>query len=777
MPEARPSDAELDADDRLTSAPDAKRRKTRKGTRSCWACKRRKEKCVFDSQNLDLVHTVCQGCQRRGTPCVSQEFTDEAPPEGAHQMGARLARLEAQIENLSKRFVGDEELPDPISTSSGGSRRHKDDTLRPASIAPATPQAARPQGYAHNIASSQEPGEEAHRDYRSRDNVASDTSPGASARRRRQPTKPIQLGAEKHSRLCRTLYDSLPSREDTDVICRASHRGFFMYNEILTAPPTTLDRYGPKTPEDILIRPKEDSHPILMARYMLQLVLVLQQFGPEFDEELRTLSEAPQDLLDRLADAAVSLVTTQDRLLGSIEGVECVMLESMYHSNKGSLRLSWAAGLRAMHLAQLMGFHLSGNQLRYKVLDPKSRADPGVMWFRIIHQNRFLSLLLGLPQGSNDQSLAAYRDESETSFGGLERTHCIIAARLLERKESGATTSDLALTHELDMELQKAARSLPSKWWLTPNLGRRPVDDKTLFWDLKVLITQMAHYNLLNQLHLPYMLRSSSQHDHGYSKIACVSASREILTRFVALRNFDRIAFNCRITDFVALMAAMTLLLAHLDSRGSSPQQQAGNLLAHQYPSDRAMTEQVQESMQEISRASDDPFSTQGADLLRRLLAIDAEAAVGLGRPAEAVTVQGDGDLLASSGEIEEDEGVMCVTVPYFGIIRIAREGIISREIPRPPLQDSIATEEDLVSQTAMSGSTDSHNQAGLFSIDSANMDLIQSHAPSELYDPLLPGLTAGADDWAFQGADRAFFDSLMGCTTGDGYLDVSGVS
>ncbi|KUM63495.1 hypothetical protein ACN42_g3570 [Penicillium freii] len=55
------------------SLPHAKRQKLRKGTHSCWACKRRKMKCVFDP----FDNTICKPCQIRGSKCVSQEFPED----------------------------------------------------------------------------------------------------------------------------------------------------------------------------------------------------------------------------------------------------------------------------------------------------------------------------------------------------------------------------------------------------------------------------------------------------------------------------------------------------------------------------------------------------------------------------------------------------------------------------------------------------------------------------------------------------------------------------
>lgn len=86
------------------------------------------------------------------------------------------------------------------------------------------------------------------------------------------------------------------------------------------------------------------------------------------------------------------------------------------------------------------------------------------------------------------------------------------------------------------MELQKAARQLTSKWWLVSDV-RFSSDPQALFWDTRRLFAQVLHYNLLNQLHLPYMLRSSSANrKHEYSLITCVNASREMISRFITLR-------------------------------------------------------------------------------------------------------------------------------------------------------------------------------------------------------------------------------------------------
>ncbi|OQE14983.1 hypothetical protein PENFLA_c034G02190 [Penicillium flavigenum] len=341
-------------------------------------------------------------------------------------------------------------------------------------------------------------------------------------------------------------------------------------------------------------------------------------------------------------------------------------------------------------------------------------------------------------------------------MGRLERMHCSLASRILERNESDPCANDFALTQNLDLELQKAGRSMPSKWWLTPNLDSVTDDPQALFLDMGRLFNQLYHYNLLIQLHLPYILRSSPERKYEYSRMTYVNASREVLLRFIMFRGYNRNNFCCRTVDFFALMAAITLLLAHLDSHRFS---QTSNLLAHQYLSDRAMIEQAQ------------------------LLAIDSETADGIS--TESVSVQTPESAALQSSK--NDNGVVLVQIPYFGIVRIARQGVVSREMANAqhPLSNGqpygpvIGMHNTESSEPAVrdvgSGRFDGNafprsiTEPDYNSVDSVNGRPAQlaSRYQDVVSDTLLqnyqdPGLTAGVDDWAFQGVDMAFFGSIM---------------
>lgn len=485
--------------------------------------------------------------------------------------------------------------------------------------------------------------------------------------------------------------------------------------------------------------------------------------------------------MERLSNLAIRLVTTDDELLGSIESLECVMIESVFHANVGDLRRSWLAGRRAMNIAQIMGLNRMGHKAQYQILDSSLNYHPQFMWFRILFTDRYLCLMLGFSQGSLDRSMGSEELlTSDTPVGRLERIHCVVASRILERNESRSNFEDLTLTRAIDMEMQGAARSLPSKWWLTPDMSSRLTDAQELFWNTRRIFAQLMHYNLLNQLHLPHMLHSpSASRSLAYSRLTCASASREILSRFITLRSFNGFAYSCRTADFLALMAALTLLLAHLDSRRHPTD--AGDLLAHHYHSDRAMIEKIQENMDEFNRLHSDALSARSTDLLRRLSTLDADTTNSTLRKVNVIKEAGG--ALTSNVEINT---IVSVDIPYFGTIEISQEGT-SKEIskagpasatasgpakspqgvspPCTPVQSQINTvmsAEDGISIAAGCSPSDAHLEP-LAALGTNEVELYDSQL---LQQEQYPGLVADREDWVFQGVDSFFFETLLDGTS-----------
>lgn len=522
-------------------------------------------------------------------------------------------------------------------------------------------------------------------------------------------------------------------------------------------------------------------------------------------EKLLGLSEPQSVLMRRLMTAATTWVTTKEEMHGTVEGLICIILEGVFEINCGNLRRAWVVYRRAMTVAQLMGLHRSPMPL-LKRIDPELDAKPEFMWFRIVYIDRYLSLLLGLPQGTSDKSMGAMSVlRHEPPLGKFERLLTVIASRILERNESAFATSEITTTQSIDSELLRVSKSMPASFWRPANFHNlTPGSPDTLLETVR-LAAQVYYYGLLIQLHLPYIMRIGDNTEHEYSKITCFNASREIITRFIAHRSFNPMSSCSRPVDFFALLAAMTLLLAHLDAHHH---REATNFLAHQRLSDRAMLDQALERMDVISNVNKDVITEKSAILIRRLLDIEADAAEGSSYTARSA--RGDDDVQEGKKEGEE----LRLHIPYLGVIKIARQGPISREPwlgnaasrPHPtfqvefPQREPLAASNDAFASPHHVSPTDeqslSHLQ-GMAQGSTFSGDLPASERPNAQlqapgYEPSmlqypssshdnialqphvgLPPIAAGVDDWTFQGVDMAFFDSLM---RGTSCVDAAGL-
>ena len=604
----------------------------------------------------------------------------------------------------------------------------------------------------------------------------------------------------EYEKVSESLLAVYPPHQDIITMLDACGNTSVYFFQVLARPYTELQTAGLVDINQLRDRHTSKTHPVLIARQMLMIAAAVQYTNVEAREDIEGLTEQPRVVMKRLADTAIRLVSSVDGMMGTVEGLECIILECIYQSNYGNLRRAWLAWRRAIGVGQLMCLHRH-NYAPLRSLQPNYGPDPQFLWYRLVYVDRFLSLMLGLPQASLDKSMGSEAAlKGDTLLGQFERRLCVAAGKVLERNERDPSALDFATTQEIDHELQVAAATMPSKWWLPPNLAAA-LDDEKLFWEMSRLFSQIYHFNLLNQLHLPYMLLSApgpDQRRFDYSRITCVNASRELLSRYIMFRSYNHIANCCRVIDFFALLAALTLVLAHLD--GHRTAKRTDNVLVHQRLSDRAMMEQVLENMEMVGALNADVFSNKSADLLRQVLAVEADAAMGasyrLGKGFDAVAA-GDGDA-----------STMQLWVPYIGLITIARDGEITRASSKPggsgssvppssnpakdlhhqtepaasypdqrglaavlPAQAEVVFESEECPSRSQSQAQGLERPAGsepqpMMGVDMSGGDRFETHlsglGDSPAAQSLYPDLTAGPDQWAFQGVDMAFFDTLM---------------
>ncbi|KAI9158033.1 Dehydrocurvularin biosynthesis regulator [Paramyrothecium foliicola] len=724
----------------LTAAPLPKRRKLRKGTQSCWECKRRKIRCTFTIS----AGSVCDGCRSRQTNCVSQEFPDVA--------------------RLNKKVIGSGEAESPHSSSDVTVNAWNGNGLGIQTPSPGSDEFNKT---IHAL-----------------------------------PTEGIvnqnHLNSLVHaSDNLRPLSDVLiatwPSDHDLDVILSVPIDLAVLFHGIVCLPYAQFYSAHITSPREILVPPTKGSHPILIARKLLLLGALLQGVPLSAGEKLACMHVEYRVLMSRVVDIASKHVTSNDDLMSSVEGIECAMIESMYQNNLGKLCRAWVINRKAMVMAQMLGLHKSKKLPRMIArAETSRRIDPNFMWFRLVCSDRYLSLLLDFPQGSIENPFGTRGALGNcVALERLERLQAIASGLILQR--NNAQRIDVAETQKIDTILHDAAALMPPKWWLGSFDLNAKGNKVEAFKDSVRLVTQFAHRHLLVQLHLPYLLQPSSDNpSYDYSKMTAANASREIIDLFVSFRSTDSSAYYCRGIDFVAFVACTTLCLAHIESRRQHGASSNGTIsafhsLQHQRLADRGLLERTLEIVDNMSKSNQDVIAEKMSAIISPLLAIENSSANG-GKYHTSTSFDIEGQGMDSTGTPVDMCGVLRIKIPHFGTVKIEQTpqpaanshlfdggiGII-HEPPSPIFDrvnvtnlqnpDSLATEADgIAASLSQSTCTDLSANSTYFTqavepneTESANTG--PNILPPELFSS---DMGLGVDDWVLQGVDAALFTNLM---------------
>lgn len=493
-----------------------------------------------------------------------------------------------------------------------------------------------------------------------------------------------------------------------------------------------------------------ESHPVLLARQMLLFAVGIQHLPST--KFIHSLTKHHHTIMEELVDSAISLVNANDVLLGTLEGLDNLILEGFYHMDGGNIRRSWITIRRAVMTAQLLGLHRPGHY-RFKVLKKENDLDPPVMWACVVSTEQYLSLLLGLPTSTSSVVFTIPRAMStSTESGNLPVLIPGVVRKIIERNQIQASQEALVMTQAIDRELLDVIETSSSAFLRPLHLAGLEVDSAEAFWETRRAWDHIFYYSLVNQLHLPYMLNPKHTPQRMYSRIACANASREVLTRQIAIRTFNPITAGCRMGDFVALIAGMTLIIAHILSHCNKGME---NLLIHQRVGDRATVEQALECMASMSELHEDVLAAKCAALLKDLLDIEA------------------GNKGKRDGCQEGTQSELTVKVPYVGAIRIARDGIsiaaLDTEEEKIP-HDGVtiggfgsihvnaprASHHDTDVPTVHTTKGKSTHQYDNEPIQASSVDVLP------LPEETAPHASAGMEEWLFQGFDTAFFDLLM---------------
>ena len=586
------------------------------------------------------------------------------------------------------------------------------------------------------------------------------------------PASQTKSSPPRYEKVSKALHDLFPSQHDVDILVQATPGGSFITSQFYSFRRVIEGTAEPA--HNISIIPLASSHPSVLAKRLLQISICMQQVHPTFDLKTLELRASLQRTTHNIVTAVTDLVTSNDDFVATAEGLQCLVLQGLWHSNAGNLRKAWLSYRRAISFGQLIGIDRGiSAALKYTDTEAKFRPSPDHLWYRIVACDRALSLMLGLPVGTTDDSFASDEaSQKDTQIEKLDRLHTVVAAKIVERNRN-KTSKAYALTQAIDCEMDGAARHMGRDWWEEPTISALEPGLQAM-GEVQHLMQQVHHYDLLILLHLPFMLSDPNETRYDYSKHTCTRSSRAVLKRFITFRSQITTAYSCRHVDYSALIAAMTLLLSYLRQNPSQPSPSCT-----QRGADRNLIESVRERMQHVAILNHDKLSQESADILGQLMPI-------------VDSINGDTSACGSAALT-----FLQLNIPYFGTINIQPsvtdahpEGASvapgslptaplvlynmnqlkspSAQIPTPrqPLEQQPAqgTLPDAMDFSPVDPSLDQGSNAvnGMFM-------QFEPQTDTRMFD--FPNLTAEADDWAFQGVDTTYWslvNSLQpyGCAT-----------
>ncbi|RFU32076.1 hypothetical protein B7463_g4237, partial [Scytalidium lignicola] len=253
-----------------------------------------------------------------------------------------------------------------------------------------------------------------------------------------------------------------------------------------------------------------------------------------------------------------------------------------------------------------------------------------------------VNLLLGQEDAAGSEPFgldAFWEDPSSDDNAKFQRRLCLIC-RDLSRRNLSDSDPGYTLVVSVDDALKKLENDMPQSWWglsypnqhLSPELSRHLDRFTCHMWFFQTVI--------LN--HLSYAYRAVEEIQYEYSNVRTLGASKALLHRYLVLRKLASAGVHCRVEDFSAFVASVTIILLHLQNlhfRSPVPSDQDHN-------ADIALVQEVVVSMSLLAESSDrEVVAKQAVQVLQKLMRICNDPS------ATAENLQ--------------------LTIPYFGTISI----------------------------------------------------------------------------------------------------------
>lgn len=280
-----------------------------------------------------------------------------------------------------------------------------------------------------------------------------------------------------------------------------------------------------------------------------------------------------EEEVERYMETIDRWVLADDEYAASLEGIELLLLKAKWFADVGQPRRAWLCNRKGLLYAQLMVCLQWKDAIRLpnkpQGLHRKRTTSPAQesIWWALYHGDRFISLLLGLPYGISD----SHCDLTMPVLGNSEYMHPLavmtkisqLAGRVIDRNQ-GIAEQSFAWALQLDQEMEDVWKKLDPAWLDYSDLIADPEGNAAELRER--LMGQMVFHQIRVYLHLPFMLKSTSNSRFTYSRTACLNGSREVLRLYQALRiGAVQPLYECKAVDFIGFTAAILIQIGLLN--------------------------------------------------------------------------------------------------------------------------------------------------------------------------------------------------------------------
>ena len=386
--------------------------------------------------------------------------------------------------------------------------------------------------------------------------IASTASPSESVK---------SAGNIKLEKARQTLLSLFPSQARLEEILGAANLWWPSWQHML---PETFGTSSDYTFNQFVADTKPSDSVPKLAKTLLCISISLQEISVSTDFQ----ASMATDMADRYIGMVEELVLSDDELAGTLDGIECLILQAKYGANNGRLRKAWITFRRGISFAQLLGCHLPStpsDQPNEQILRRRS------IWNALYFGDRYLSLLLGLPYCVSEMHIHTtafngfFPVRADTECAGSDYLFRLarLVGYIIDRNQTAAPTETLTMTVKIDGEMVDLAATMSNEWWA---LDMHEDEVSSLLYTR--ILPQFWHHQARALLHLPFMLKAATDRRYGYNKIAALESARGMINLFHIFRPVQGFGSPiCKIMDFQAFTAAMILVLNFLGVSSSNP--------------------------------------------------------------------------------------------------------------------------------------------------------------------------------------------------------------